>query len=171
MCDLAIAADNATFGQTGPRVGSFDAGYGAAALARLVGQRKAREIWFLARLYGAEEAREMGLVNIVVPLADLEATTVAWCREIARNSPTAVRVMKAALNAVDDGAAGLQELGGNATLLFYQTAEGTEVRRIGEDGWRERGGGGGGGGGHRTCVLTPLSLSPLFSLCPLLAPP
>ena len=128
-CDLAIAADNAVLGQTGPRVGSFDAGYGAAALARLAGQRRAREIWFLARLYTADEALAMGLVNTVVPLADLEATTVAWCREMARNSPTALRVMKAALNAVDDGAAGLQELGGNATLLFYQTEEGTEGKK------------------------------------------
>ena len=137
-CDLAIAAGNAVFGQTGPRVGSFDAGYGASALARLVGQRKAREIWFLARLYGAAEAQAMGLVNAVVPLSDLEATTVAWCREMGRNSPTALRVMKAALNAVDDGGAGLQELGGNATLLFYQTEEGSEVRER-ERGWRERG--------------------------------
>ena len=162
-CDLAIAADNAVFGQTGPRVGSFDAGYGASALARLVGQRKAREIWFLARLYGAAEAQAMGLVNAVVPLADLEATTVAWCREMGRNSPTALRVMKAALNAVDDGGAGLQELGGNATLLFYQTEEGSEVRE------RERGDGGrggmeGGGEGAHARALPPLHLSHTPSL-------
>ena len=112
VCDLTIAADNARFGQTGPRVGSFDGGFGAAYLARLVGQKKAREIWYLCRQYDAQEAREMGLVNTVVPLADLEATTVQWCREMLANSPTALRACKAALNADCDGQAGLQELAG-----------------------------------------------------------
>lgn len=127
-CDLCIAADNARFGQTGPKVGSFDGGYGCTALARIVGQRKAREVWMLARLYSAREALQMGLVNAVVPLADLEIEAVAWCRRIAANSPTALRVCKAALNAADDGAAGLQELAGNATLLFYGSGEGGEGR-------------------------------------------
>ena len=112
VCDLTIAADNAIFGQTGPKVGSFDGGYGATQLARVVGQKKAREIWFLARLYDAQEAAAMGLVNAVVPLSDLEATAVAWCREMVRNSPTALRVLKASLNAADDGHAGLQARGG-----------------------------------------------------------
>jgi len=127
-CDLCLAADNAVFGQTGPKVGSFDGGYGCTALARIVGQRKAREVWMLARLYSAREALEMGLVNKVVPLADLETEAVAWCRSIAANSPTALRVCKAALNAADDGAAGLQEMAGNATLLFYGSEEGGEGR-------------------------------------------
>jgi naphthoate synthase len=126
MCDLTIAADNAIFGQTGPKVGSFDGGYGAAYMARIVGQKKAREIWFLCRQYGAQEALDMGLVNTVVPLADLENETVTWCREMLRNSPMAIRCMKAALNADCDGQAGLQELAGNATLLFYMTEEGRE---------------------------------------------
>lgn len=128
MCDLTIAADNAMFGQTGPRVGSFDGGYGAAYMARIVGQKKAREIWFLCRMYSAREALDMGLVNTVVPLADLEKETVRWCREILANSPMAIRCMKAALNADCDGQAGLQELAGNATMLFYMTPEGQEGR-------------------------------------------
>ena len=128
MCDLTIAADNAKFGQTGPRVGSFDGGYGAAYMARIVGQKKAREIWFLCRMYDARQALDMGLVNAVVPLADLEKETVRWCREILANSPMAIRCMKAALNADCDGQAGLQELAGNATMLFYMTQEGQEGR-------------------------------------------
>jgi naphthoate synthase len=128
ICDLTIAAENAIFGQTGPRVGSFDGGYGASYLARIVGQKKAREIWFLCRQYAARQALEMGLVNAVVPLPRLEAETVAWCREILANSPLAIRCLKAALNADCDGQAGLQELAGNATLLFYMTKEGQEGR-------------------------------------------
>ncbi|KAJ7953601.1 1,4-dihydroxy-2-naphthoyl-CoA synthase, peroxisomal [Quillaja saponaria] len=126
VCDLTIAADNAIFGQTGPKVGSFDAGYGSSIMSRLVGPKKAREMWFLTRFYTASEAEKMGLVNTVVPLEDLEKETIKWCREILRNSPTAIRVLKSALNAVDDGHAGLQEFGGNATLLFYGTEEGNE---------------------------------------------
>jgi naphthoate synthase len=129
VCDLTIAADNARFGQTGPRVGSFDGGYGAAYLARIVGQKKAREIWFLCRQYDAEQAREMGLVNTVVPLAELELETVRWARQILEHSPTALRCLKAALNADCDGQAGLQELAGNATLLFYLTEEGREGKQ------------------------------------------
>ena len=128
MCDLTIAADNAQFGQTGPRVGSFDGGYGASYLARIVGQKKAREIWFLCRMYKAQEALEMGLVNKVVPLSELEQETVQWCREILANSPLAIRCLKSALNADCDGQAGLQELAGNATLLFYMSEEGQEGR-------------------------------------------
>ncbi len=128
LCDLTIAADNARFGQTGPRVGSFDGGYGASYMARIVGQKKAREIWFLCRQYDAAQALEMGLVNRVVPLAELEAETVGWCREILANSPMAIRCLKAALNADCDGQAGLQELAGNATLLFYMSEEGQEGR-------------------------------------------
>ena len=128
MCDLTIAAENAKFGQTGPRVGSFDGGWGASYMARIVGQKKAREIWFLCRMYSAKEALEMGLVNTVVPLADLEKETVRWCREILQNSPIAIRCMKAALNADCDGQAGLQELAGDATMLFYMTEEGQEGR-------------------------------------------
>lgn len=128
VCDLTIAADNAKFGQTGPKVGSFDAGYGSAHLARMVGQKKAREIWFLCRQYNAQEALDMGMVNTVVPLEKLEEETVQWCREILANSPTAIRCLKAALNADEDGQAGLMELAGNATSLFYQTAEGQEGR-------------------------------------------
>ena len=126
LCDLTIAADNARFGQTGPRVGSFDGGYGASYMARIVGQKKAREIWFLCRQYDAQKALAMGLVNTVVPLERLEEETVAWCREILANSPLAIRCLKAALNADCDGQAGLQELAGNATLLFYMSEEGQE---------------------------------------------
>ena len=126
MCDLTIAAENAMFGQTGPRVGSFDGGLGASYMARIVGQKKAREIWFLCRFYNAKEALDMGLVNTVVPLEKLEAETVQWCREMLANSPLALRCLKAALNADCDGQAGLQELAGNATLLYYMTEEGRE---------------------------------------------
>ena len=126
VCDLTIAADNARFGQTGPRVGSFDGGYGASYMARIVGQKKAREIWFLCRQYGAQEALDMGLVNCVVPYERLEAETVQWCREMLENSPIALRCLKAALNADCDGQAGLQELAGNATMLFYMSEEGQE---------------------------------------------
>jgi naphthoate synthase len=126
ICDLTIAADNARFGQTGPKVGSFDGGYGASYMARIVGQKKAREIWFLCRQYDAQQALAMGLVNAVVPLARLEAETVQWCREMLANSPIALRCLKAALNADCDGQAGLQELAGNATLLFYLSEEGQE---------------------------------------------
>lgn len=128
MCDITIAADNARFGQTGPRVGSFDGGYGASYMARIIGQKKTREIWFLCRQYDAQQAVAMGLVNTVVPLAELERETVQWCREILRNSPMAIRCLKAALNADCDGQAGLQELAGNATMLFYMTPEGQEGR-------------------------------------------
>ena len=128
MCDLTIAADNAVFGQTGPKVGSFDGGYGASYLARIVGQKKAREIWYLCRQYSAEEALAMGLVNTVVPLARLEEETIAWCREILKHSPLALRCLKAAFNADCDGQAGLQELAGNATLLYYMTEEAQEGR-------------------------------------------
>jgi len=126
MCDLTICADNAKFGQTGPKVGSFDGGYGAAYMARIVGQKKAREIWFLCRQYGAKEALDMGLVNTVVPLDQLEEETIKWANEMLQHSPTAIRCLKAALNADCDGQAGLQELAGNATLLFYMTDEGRE---------------------------------------------
>jgi naphthoate synthase len=134
VCDLTIAADNARFGQTGPRVGSFDAGLGAGLLARAVGLKKAKEIWFLCRQYDAREALAMGLVNKVVPLAGLEAETVAWCREMLQHSPTALRVLKAAFNADSDGLAGIQELAGNATALFYMTEEGQEGRNA----WLEK---------------------------------
>ena len=126
VCDLTIAAENARFGQTGPRVGSFDGGFGASYLASLVGQKKAREIWFLCRQYDAREALDMGLVNKVVPLADLEAETVQWCREMLQHSPLAMRCLKSAFNADLDGQAGVQELAGNATLLFYMTEEAQE---------------------------------------------
>jgi naphthoate synthase len=126
VCDLTIAADNAIFGQTGPKVGSFDGGFGASYLARIIGQKKAREIWFLCRQYGAQEALDMGLVNTVVPLDQLEAETLQWCREILQHSPIALRCLKSAMNADCDGQAGLQELAGNATLLFYMTEEGQE---------------------------------------------
>lgn len=128
VCDLTIAADNARFGQTGPKVGSFDGGYGSGLLARMVGQKKAREIWFLCRQYGAEEALDMGLVNAVVPLEDLEVETVAWCREMLQHSALAMRMLKASLNAADDGLAGIQQLAGDATLLFYMTEEAQEGR-------------------------------------------
>jgi naphthoate synthase len=128
ICDLTIAADNARFGQTGPRVGSFDGGFGASYLARMVGQKKAREIWFLCRQYDAREALDMGLVNCVVPYEELEAETIRWCREMLANSPIALRCLKAALNADCDGQSGLQELAGNATLLYYLSEEGQEGR-------------------------------------------
>ncbi len=128
LCDITIAADNAMFGQTGPKVGSFDGGYGASYMARIVGQKKAREIWFLCRFYNAKEALDMGLVNKVVPYDKLEAETIQWCREILANSPMAIRCLKAALNADCDGQAGLQELAGNATMLFYMSEEGQEGR-------------------------------------------
>ena len=128
VCDLSIAADNAKFGQTGPMVGSFDGGYGSGLLAASVGQKKAREIWFMTRQYDAQEALSMGLVNTVVPLKELEAETVSWCREMLRNSPLALRLLKASMNAADDGLAGVQQLAGDATLLFYMTEEGQEGR-------------------------------------------
>jgi naphthoate synthase len=128
VCDLTIAAENARFGQTGPKVGSFDGGFGSSYLARIVGQKKAREIWFLCRQYDAQQALAMGLVNTVVPLERLEEETVAWCREILNMSPLALRCLKSALNADCDGQAGLQELAGNATLLFYMTEEAQEGR-------------------------------------------
>ncbi len=128
VCDLTIAADNAVFGQTGPAVGSFDGGYGSSYMARIVGQKKAREIWFLCRQYDAAQALEMGLVNTVVPLAELETETVRWCREMLQNSPLALRCLKSAMNADCDGQAGLQELAGNATLLFYMSEEAQEGR-------------------------------------------
>lgn len=128
ICDLTIAADNARFGQTGPKVGSFDGGYGSSYLARMVGQKKAREIWFLCRQYNAQQALEMGMVNAVVPLVRLEEETVQWCREMLVHSPLALRCLKSALNADCDGQAGLQELAGNATLLYYMTEEGQEGR-------------------------------------------
>lgn len=134
VCDLTIAAENAKFGQTGPMVGSFDGGYGAGLLAAHVGQKKAREIWFLTREYSAAEALEMGLVNAVVPVSELEAETVSWCREMLRNSPMALRLLKASLNAADDGLAGVQQLAGDATLLFYMTEEGQE----GRDAYKEK---------------------------------
>ena len=134
VCDLTIAAENAKFGQTGPMVGSFDGGYGAGLLARHVGQKKAREIWFLTRQYDANEALEMGLVNTVVPLKELEAETVQWAREMLQNSPLALRLLKAGLNAADDGLAGVQQLAGDATLLFYMTEEGQE----GRDAYKEK---------------------------------
>lgn len=126
ICDLTIAAENAKFMQTGPKVGSFDGGYGSSYLARIVGQKKAREIWFLCRPYDAQQALEMGLVNTVVPLEDLERETVQWCREILMNSNIAIRMLKAGMNADCDGQAGLQELAGHATMLFYMTEEGQE---------------------------------------------
>jgi len=128
VCDLTVAADNAKFGQTGPMVGSFDGGYGAGLLAAHIGQKKAREIWFLCRQYDAQEALDMGLVNTVVPVSELEAETISWCREILRHSPMALRLLKAGLNAADDGLAGVQQLAGDATLLFYLTEEGQEGR-------------------------------------------
>ncbi|MGH9285990.1 MAG: 1,4-dihydroxy-2-naphthoyl-CoA synthase [Acidimicrobiales bacterium] len=128
VCDLTIAADNARFGQTGPRVGSFDGGYGAGLLARVVGQKKAREIWFLCRQYDAQAALDMGLVNAVVPLERLEEETVAWSREMLALSPLALRLLKAACNAADDGLAGIQQLAGDATLLFYLSEEAQEGR-------------------------------------------
>ena len=128
LCDLSLAADNAVFGQTGPRVGSFDGGFGAGYLARVVGQRKAREIWFLCRRYGADEALDMGLVNAVVPLDQLQAEGVRTAHEVLQHSPTAIRCLKAAFNAETDGLAGIQELAGQATHLFYRTNEALEGR-------------------------------------------
>jgi naphthoate synthase len=128
VCDLTIAAENAVFGQTGPKVGSFDAGYGATLLARIVGHKKAREIWYLCRQYDARQALEMGLVNAVVPLEMLEEETVAWCREMLSMSPTALRFLKASFNADTDGLAGIQQLAGDATLLYYLTEEAKEGR-------------------------------------------
>ena len=129
VCDLTIAADNAVFGQTGPRVGSFDGGFGASYLARIVGQKKAREIWYLCRRYNAREALEMGLVNKVVPVEYLESEGVQWAQEILKKSPLAIRCLKSAFNADVDGQAGLQELAGNATLLYYLSEEGSEGHR------------------------------------------
>lgn len=129
VCDLTIAADNAIFGQTGPKVGSFDGGFGSSYLARLVGQKKAREIWFLCRQYNAKEALEMGLVNTVVPYEQLDAEGVQWAREILTKSPIAIRCLKSAFNAELDGQAGIQELAGNSTLLYYLTDEGNEGRK------------------------------------------
>ena len=129
ICDLSIAADNAIFGQTGPKVGSFDGGFGASYLARVVGQKKAREIWFLCRQYNAQEALDMGLVNTIVPVEQLEAEGIQWAQEILEKSPTAIRCLKSAFNADCDGQAGLQELAGNATLLYYMTEEGSEGKQ------------------------------------------
>lgn len=134
VCDLTIAADNAKFGQTGPMVGSFDGGYGAGLLAAHVGQKKAREIWFMTRQYDAQEALNMGLINTVVAINELESETVSWCREMLRNSPLALRLLKSSLNAADDGLAGVQQLAGDATLLFYMSEEGQE----GRDAYKER---------------------------------
>jgi naphthoate synthase len=134
VCDLTIAADNAKFGQTGPMVGSFDGGYGSGLLAANIGQKKAREIWFMTRQYDAQEALSMGLVNTVVPLAELESETVSWCREMLKNSPLALRLIKASMNAADDGLAGIQQLAGDATLLFYLSEEGQE----GRDAYKEK---------------------------------
>lgn len=129
LCDLTIAAENAIFGQTGPKVGSFDGGFGSSYLARIVGQKKAREIWFLCRQYNAAEAKEMGLVNCVVPIDQLESEGIKWSREILAKSPIAIRCLKAAFNADCDGQAGLQELAGNATMLYYMTEEGSEGKQ------------------------------------------
>ena len=129
VCDLTIAADNAIFGQTGPKVGSFDGGFGSSYLARMVGQKKAREIWYLCRQYSAKEALDMGLVNTVVAIEDLEKEGITWAKEILEKSPLAIRCLKSAMNADCDGQAGIQELAGNATLLYYLTEEGTEGHR------------------------------------------
>ena len=134
VCDLTIAADNARFGQVGPRVGSFDGGFGAGLLANLVGPKRAREIWFLCRQYTAEQARDMGFVNAVVPLEDLEQETVAWCREMLSLSPFALRLLKASFNAAEDGLAGIQQLAHDANLLFY----GSEEAQEGRDAYREK---------------------------------
>jgi naphthoate synthase len=129
ICDLSIASENARFGQTGPKVGSFDAGFGSSYLARIVGQKKAREIWFLCEQYSAAEALEMGLVNKVVPLEELEEATVNWCKKIMQHSPLAIRMIKAGLNAELDGQAGIQEFAGNATMLYYMTEEAQEGKK------------------------------------------
>jgi len=134
VCDLTIAADNARFGQVGPRVGSFDGGFGAGLLANLVGPKKAKEIWFLCRQYSAEEAREMGMVNTVVALEDLEAETVGWCREMLALSPFSLRLLKASFNAAEDGLTGIQQLAHDTNLLFY----GSEEAQEGRDAYRER---------------------------------
>ena len=126
MCDLTLAADHSIFGQTGPKVGSFDGGFGASYLARIVGQKKAREIWYLCRQYTAQEALDMGLINHVVPYEELETTTLSWCHQILAHSPLALRCLKSAFNADCDGQSGLQELAGNATLLYYMTEEAQE---------------------------------------------
>ena len=128
LCDLTIASDNAQFGQTGPKVGSFDGGWGSSYMARIIGQKRAREIWYLCRFYSAKQALEWGLINAVVPYKDLEKETITWSREILEKSPTAIRLLKAAMNADCDGQAGLQELAGNATMLFYMSEEGQEGR-------------------------------------------
>jgi naphthoate synthase len=128
VCDLSIAADNARFGQTGPKVGSFDGGYGSSLLARTIGLKRAKEVWFLCRQYDAAQALDWGLVNTVVPLDDLEMETVAWCRQILTLSPIALRMIKAGMNAADDGLAGVQQLAGDATMLFYMSEEGQEGR-------------------------------------------
>jgi naphthoate synthase len=134
VCDLTIAADNARFGQTGPRVGSFDGGFGAGLLAGQVGQKRAKEIWFLCRQYDARQALEMGLVNAVVPLAELEQETVSWCAEMLNHSPFALRLLKASFNAAEDGLAGIQQLAHDANLLFYMSEEAQE----GRDAYREK---------------------------------
>ncbi len=134
VCDLTIAADNAKFGQTGPRVGSFDGGFGASLLARNVGVKRAKEIWFLCRLYEAEEALRMGLINAVVPIDELERETVAWCREMLQLSPLSLRLLKASFNAEEDGLSGLQQLSHDATLLFYMSEEGQEGRNAYQQG-------------------------------------
>lgn len=134
VSDLTIAADNARFGQTGPKVGSFDGGYGSGLLAAQIGQKRSREVWFTCRQYGAEQAYDWGLVNSVVPLQDLEKETVAWCREMLSHSPLALRMLKASHNAADDGLAGVQQLAGDATLLFYMTEEAQE----GRDAYKEK---------------------------------
>jgi naphthoate synthase len=128
VCDLSIAADNARFGQTGPRVGSFDGGYGSSLLARTIGVKRAKEVWFLCRQYDAAQALDWGLVNTVVPLAQLEKETIAWCRQILTLSPLALRMLKAGFNAAEDGLAGVQQLAGDATMLFYMSEEGQEGR-------------------------------------------
>lgn len=134
VCDLTIAAENARFGQTGPKVGSFDGGYGSGLLAASIGQKRAREVWYLCRQYGADQAYDWGLVNSVVPLADLEVETVAWAKEMLQHSPLALRMLKASHNAADDGLAGIQQLAGDATLLFYMTEEAQE----GRDAYKEK---------------------------------
>jgi naphthoate synthase len=136
VCDLTIAAENARFGQTGPRVGSFDGGFGAGLLARQIGAKRAKEVWFLCRLYDAQEAHQMGLVNAVVPVEELERETVRWCREMLALSPLALRLLKASFNAAEDGLAGLQQLSHDATLLFYMTEEGQEGRNAYVEGRR-----------------------------------
>ncbi len=134
VCDLTIAGDNAVFGQTGPRVGSFDGGFGASLLERNVGVKKAKEIWFLSRLYDAQEALDMGLVNVVFPIAEVERETVAWCREMAALSPLSLRLLKSSFNAIEDGVTGIQQLSHDATLLFYMTEEGQEGRNAYQQG-------------------------------------